>query len=620
MKILPEKKIKNIPIKYLIILGLLTGVIFLENVYLRIFLGIVLFTFIIIQFIAKIVKHKELNSKLSESRDQENFINEKEKEEEIKPNGDVARNDKILTADDIKQEFKNAVIKDYKPIDLREQYIAIASEPIPFGSGHDTQFNFVLDKILDIIRTILASHSVIYFWYNRSKNQVIFHNYVSNEKRIQNIRYELGNDLVSRVIIRNQPEYITNINSNVEIDLIKYYTEPVGIKSIVAVPVYFNEDLVGVLVADSKIEDAFGVETIFILGKFVRTITHILGIYDQKFNLDLALQQLEAILNLISFNPKSSSETELFEKFTLLADKLMEWDILSIVLYEPDTKHFVLKKVINKTGLNYAGEGLVIDLDKTLVGSAIQKVNSIKIDDAGEDKYFLFKYGQITNYQGTLIVVPFFSLPYISGAIVIESLKKYRYSENDVRMLEKIAQFLASQLDAILNIKLLNKYLYFDLDTLLLRKENFERRVQEELNKFRLTNLKIGFAYIQVDHFERIIKENSIRIIPKIAKYITSYLNAESDDLMLLGRVGDARFGVLFLNKEDADAFLWCEKIRQSIAKNLFSFEGKTLRITVSIGYTSGQNHQSTKTLFKDAEFALNNAIKEGGNKVKRLI
>ncbi len=354
----------------LILLVFLSGTILVNSLIIKIiFIGIsIILISLIIFFRDGTDKHETHKYKSDDDNLEEND------KTDTNLNLNVEDNNKILTDLDIQERTLIRKITPLIPKDLNEQFRQIIFEPIPGSSSVEGQFNFILEKILDVIKHVFLAHSAIFFWYRKDKGQIIFHNFSSDEANLQKIKYHLGSDIISKVIISGNPNYTCNINSNVEGDLIKYYHNPIGIKSIAAVPVYLNEKVIGVLAVDSKSEDAFGPETIYTLGKFVRMITLILSIYDEKFNIELVNQKLDAILELIGNSTRELSEKRLIQNFIVLLDKFLEWDVLGIVLYDSDAKSYILKKLVNRTSIDYMGESLPVDTtEETLIGTSLKK-------------------------------------------------------------------------------------------------------------------------------------------------------------------------------------------------------------------------------------------------------
>ncbi|MCX8057077.1 MAG: GAF domain-containing protein [Ignavibacteria bacterium] len=528
--------------------------------------------------------------------------------------------DKILTDYDLQESLVNKKIVQFIPQDLNEEYRKIALEPIPGSASVEVQFNFILEKVLDVIKHVFLAHSAIFFWYRRDKNQIIFHNFSSEANHLQKIKYTICDDIISRVIKSGNPNYTCNINSNVESDLIKYYSQPIGIKSIAAVPVFLNEKVIGVLAIDSKSEDAFGPETIFTLGKFVRMITLILSIYDEKFNIELANLKLDAILELIGNSSTELNEKKLIQNIMVVLDKFLEWDVFGVVLYDINARTYILKKLVNRTSIDYMGENLPVDISpETLVGYSFEKNKSIRIDDSSSSKYFLFRKNVQSNIKGSIIIVPISSNGKIHGALVLESLKKKIYSDEDVRLIEKISNYFANQLDFIFNNLLLENFLSIDLETKLMNKVTFEKRVQEELNKFKTTNMHIGLALISVDKIDKLVKKYSSKIIPVIAKHVSTHLTKEAEELMMVGRLENLKFGVLFMNRDSTADNVWCQKILQKISGSPVKYNEDEFSISVSIGYAGGIKLINADTLFNSAETALSKAINDGGGKIRTL-
>lgn len=557
------------------------------------------------------------SSKKFDTVDETEYENDlSENEEELTGQNEI--NNTILTEADILERQSKAKITQFVPNDLNAQYKKIANEEIPVSSSSDTQFNFFLEKTLDIIRNYFNAYSAIFFWYRKDKNQIIFYTFSSEEVAFQKLKYEVGTDIISKVILTGNPTYTCNINSNVEADLIKYYQTPIGIKSVAAVPVNFNNRLIGILAIDSKNEDAFGPETIYNLGKFVRLITFILGVYDQKYNIDIVNQKLDALLELIGNSTREYDENKLIQNFIVVLDKFVEWDALGIVLYNAEAKAYILRKVVCRVAVTYMGEGLPVEVNnETLIGHAITEGNSVKIDDASSNTYYLYRKNVFSDIKGSIMIVPISSAGRVThGAFVLENLKKKKYFDDDVRLVEKVANYFAFQLDNLFNRNLLRKYLSIDLDTMLLNRQTFEKKVNE-VAKITSGEKHIGLALISVDRVDKLIKKYSQKVIPKIAKHVAMRLNKEAEELMEIGRVDTLTFGVLFINREPTVDNIWCQKIMQKISNELIDYRDDKFGITVSIGYAGGTKNIRGETLFQAAEFALSKAIDDGGNKIR---
>jgi hypothetical protein len=94
-----------------------------------------------------------------------------------------------------------------------------------------TEFNFLLQKILRLMKDVLFAHSVVFFWANREKQQMVMEARVSESQGIMTARrFAIGHDLISRVVGTSKPEVINDVNPDSERELLPYYTVPASVK------------------------------------------------------------------------------------------------------------------------------------------------------------------------------------------------------------------------------------------------------------------------------------------------------------------------------------------------------------------------------------------------------
>jgi hypothetical protein len=75
----------------------------------------------------------------------------------------------VITADTLESASHAGPKNLFKPSDLKENFEKIATEKLPSDLGHDAQFEFVLDKILNVVKEAYLGYSSIFFWYNKKK-------------------------------------------------------------------------------------------------------------------------------------------------------------------------------------------------------------------------------------------------------------------------------------------------------------------------------------------------------------------------------------------------------------------------------------------------------------------
>jgi GAF domain-containing protein len=142
-----------------------------------------------------------------------------------------------------------------------------------------SEFHSLVNKVLLVLKDVLFAHSVAFFWANREKGQMVLESMATDSDHFMSEkRFAIERDLVSQVALSGKPQVLGRVNPSSEKDLLRYYDSPTYVKSVLGVPVFYMDSArdirpVGVIVADSKAEDAFGQETLELLGRFTKLVS-----------------------------------------------------------------------------------------------------------------------------------------------------------------------------------------------------------------------------------------------------------------------------------------------------------------------------------------------------------
>jgi hypothetical protein len=281
------------------------------------------------------------------------------------------------------------------------------------------EFDFLLNKVLALIKEVVFAHSVAFFWANRDKQQMVIESRVTDSPVFMaHRRLAIGHDLISKVAINGKPELITDVNPLSEAELLPYYDSAANIKSFVGVPVFFSNDAtpvkltqpVAVIIADSIVEGSFGTETLLLLGQFTKLISGLIKSYTQKYDLLLdseVLSSLDRMKDKLRADFTAESITNILAEET---SKLVNLDYLSIVLYDEKKHVWVTRKVINRMHDNYVAPEQVIDFPASIAGQTI-KYNTKTIAETTEGSA-LPRYckGESVRTNGSFLSLPISSL------------------------------------------------------------------------------------------------------------------------------------------------------------------------------------------------------------------
>jgi len=533
----------------------------------------------------------------------------------ISPN----KNIEVITSDNFVPELHSGKRQYFKPPDLKESFEKIATEALPPNVGHDEQFSFLIDKILTVIKDAYYAHTAVFFWYNKKKEKLTLERYVSVSKEITQRKFDLEDDILSKIVIKEEPELLTDISSTAEPDVIRYYNSPQGIKSFVGVPLFYGKHLSGILALDSKVNDAFGIETIYSLGRFIRIISMIIALFDEKFKDSLAEQRLNGLLSLINGDKYFETEDELYTIIESSLKALIHWDAFTFIFYDPIEQKFKTTKVVNNTSLKYIGEHLEVEISGTFVGKSIVSGIPVKIDDTSSANIPRFSKAEDVSFDGSFLSIPLVYDNQNYGVICFESLKKNAYTNSDVHFLKNASRLFAFVIYSYSTQSVLKKLLSVDVETFTLNNEAFIQRLNSEILKSNQLKVTGALALVYIDEFleqESLFEGNPF---PKVLKAVAQTISEEINPTNLLGRINDRTFAVYFFNTTTKDVFLWAEKLRIKIARKPISVVSKQTTFTVSIGVASTQNKNDVDEIIYNADLALKKALEKGGNAVRNI-
>lgn len=546
---------------------------------------------------------------LNESRE-----NYEDSFEIISPN----KNLEVITADNYIPERKISRTT-LKPPDLKEKYEEIVYESFPEEMGHNGQFSFVLEKILIIIKEIFAAYTAIFFWYNKKNEKLTIETFISNSTEIAKRKFDIEDDILSKIIQKGEPELLSDISPAAEQDVIRYYTTSQGIRSFVGVPLFYEKNLIAVIAVDAKAGDTFGIETIYSLGRFVRVITMLISLFEEKHSESISQQRLNGLLSLIDRDKKFENDEDLLSAVTNSVNSLIHWDAFAFVYYKPVERKFKTIKIINNTSLKYVGHNLEIDLTGTLVGKSIVTGMPVKIDDTSSGEYVRYSKVEDVSFDGSFLSIPLVYGNQNYGVLCFESLRKNAYTNNDVQFLRSAANTFSYIVYSYSTQTLLKSFLAVDIETRLLNNAAFRERLSSDLVKAALLKVPGAIALIRIDDF---LEQESLfdgNPFPKVLTTIAEIISQEMTPLNLYGRLDEKIFGVYFFNATTKDVFVWAEKLRVKIARKPIAVVSKQTTYTVSIGVASANNKTDVEEVIYNAQLALNKALERGGNSVRNI-
>ncbi len=524
----------------------------------------------------------------------------------------------IITQDNLDQ-YKTLPKIQIDHEDVAQRYKEIINEITPGNGNHTAQFAFALDKILTLIKEAFDAYTAIFFWYNKKRDQLTIEKSITNSKEIIHTKLDVANDILSRIIEKNEPIYLSTIPVAVEPELIRYYNCAQGIKGFAGVPLYYDNNLIGILAIDSKEEEKYGIETIFSLGRYVRLITILISHFEEKYDESVAQDRLRGVAQLMKISSQIESEQELFNQLDKAIEIMVQWDAMTVIYFNNHSQKFYAAKVFNKRSIKYIGENLEIDLQGTLTGKSILNGAPLNIDDMSTIDKPRYSDKEDTTYEGSFLAIPIIFKEQVYGLICLEALKKKAYSSDEVNFLKDAVKIIAFIIDSFTTQRMLKKFISIDIQTNVMNTHTFFERMQIDLLRGKELKLPSALALIKIDDFLENDTFFDSNPFPKILTTLVDILKRETNIFCTIGKTNERTFAVFFMNANAKDVFIWAEKLRQYVSKQTIALTSRQITFSVSIGIASSTNKADYQEILNNARLALNKALESGGNKVRNI-
>ncbi|HLX11198.1 MAG TPA: sensor domain-containing diguanylate cyclase [Bacteroidota bacterium] len=498
----------------------------------------------------------------------------------------------------------------------------------PLGKAESeprAEFDFLLKKVLTLVKDVVFAHSVAFFWANRDKGHMVLESFVSDSSVFMRTkRFPMGHDLCSKISESGKPELLTEVNPLSEFEMLPYYDSPAHVKSFIGAPVFFSQGAVGaaakpvaVLAADSIVAGAFGSETLILLGQFTKLLSGLINDYTQKYDLLIDSELLSAIERI---DDRAKENFTLQNVTTALADessKMVAMDYLSIVLFDDKRASWMVKKVLNRTHDEYVPVEQPIDFPHSIAAQTIKNNYHSMVDAQSTVSLPRYHTGENFGTNGAFLSLPISSANKCYGSLNVERREKVLFTPQDIRSLKILASQAAGLLEILYMNDLIDEYVIIDEKTGVCSKKYFTQRLDEELHRADDGGTDLSLLLVGVDHHnelhERFGRDGFDRVMGSLAKAIRSSVRSYD----LVGRVDVNKFAVVLIRTTANEAYLWSEKIRKTVSGNVIELDGKNFSVTISAGVAGAQEGITRDELLNNAVAVLEKAVTAGGNAVR---
>ncbi|HOJ36707.1 MAG TPA: GAF domain-containing protein [Ignavibacteriales bacterium] len=483
---------------------------------------------------------------------------------------------------------------------------------------NDAQFDVLMNEILEFIYNKYSCFTTGIAWKKKSGNIEIKYK-KSNTVDLKNTFIELNDCLLSSIIKNGIPVVRNQIETNQEKDLLTYYTDDYyhNIKSFGGVPIYFNNQVVGALFVDFKIDNVITQTLIDDLASYSKLISYFIIIYNNRSQKDDYKDKFYHLLELLD-NNFLNFDQHIINKFAKSLLAFIEYDFMSIVFLDVSDNQLKVKYTYNNTPNKYPGPGNIIEKN-SICSDCIYQQTDIFVENLENSNYiYRFNKEENINFNGSIIAVPIIAED-VYGCILIENTKKNFYNRAHLTFIKQLMGFWGNLIALDIRVEILKKNVEYDTEFEVLTLNKFYDRVQLELEKnILLGNVNCSVAIIRIDYskypndFGGSLKKLPVKFLIKNTKpHLKKY--------DLIGIYDSDKIIVYFFNMDSQKALITLEKIRLDISRNQYRYNNKEYLFTITAGLVNSTGKASLENIISDAIVSLEQGLQKGGNNIQRI-
>ena len=384
------------------------------------------------------------------------------------------------------------------------------------------------------------------------------------------------------------------------------YIKSAGISSVLAIPVIDGSTFVGILTVDSSRFQAFSEpdrNTVQMLTAHLARILERERIYPK----------IKRDYNGLQILKEESSKLIASLDINIIVEKLCE-----------GAKRIVSSEVFfflaegKKFGLMYdngviAGNLKLFNLTGTVINMVTENKQPFYLSDVKNYRVPLMPLE--TNNISSMMVIPLLYENNLLGLLAMLSGQARFLDSFQTELLKVMCNQAAT---SIANARLhaeIKQLATTDGLTGLLNHRIFQEKLTGELKRLKRSNEPTSLILTDIDYFKKVNDSYGHPVGDLVLKGVAKIINETIRDIDIPARYGGEEFAVILPGTDSKGVKNIAERLRKAVMDKSFSTEGKTFKVTISVGIaTSPADAKSKEELIEKTDQALYRAKKNGRN------
>ncbi|MBC8145088.1 MAG: GAF domain-containing protein [bacterium] len=478
------------------------------------------------------------------------------------------------------------------------------------------EFVRLVSQVLNAVARSISARSIVFCWVNLQKRHIIPEAHLTTGicEVKSGLRLPIGNDVISQIAESGIPEILTDIGPAAEAELISYYMAPANTRSFVGVPVFFRREVVGVLAADSSELNAFDESSVATLAEYTRLITGLIRGYTEKYDLQLSARTLEAFERMQNaFAGAALSPNQVARVLADQIGQLFDHQYIAIVLFDDNVREWRIAASYSAHADRHV-DGLRPEMNNSLVGYVTRNAEESYL--SAVDREVLFSAEESFARGGSFIAIPLVGTMRCYGALAVAHSAPSAYIPRDTDLLRDLARFAAMAIEVYNVNHAIDSQSVHDEVTGAYNAEFLASLLARESGRARDYRKPLSYALVSIDIPSSLRDAMSRELEDVIASSVGAAITSLVRTYDIVGRIDTGTFGVVLVERNDQESYLWAEKLRKDVAGRILTHGARKFSVTVSIGICDQTDLSGSESIVSGARTALERARSGDGNAV----